>query len=383
MSSKLNIVLSIHHPLSKDFGAPGVTLRLAHEYASMGHHVQLVSYDDLPDYFPSGPWRDILYPFFLALYLKRLQKQQDIDIVDASTGDACVWSLFRQRKSKPFLVSRSHGLEHRYHDELMQEKARHGLKTGIKHQMYTQYALGTVALSLRNSNLSLFLNQEDAHYAADRLNVPAERTAIVQNGIPGAFLDLPAPPPLKQESPLRIAFVGSYHPRKGIEYAVKALHHLLRRHKSVEVSFLGVGVPPENVLSDFHSDFHSRVRVIPRYQNEHLPALLQDHHIKLLPSLCEGFGIVLVEAMACGLAPVASNSQGPAEIIEHDHNGVLVNPRDVNAIVSALDMLITNRDMLSKLRREAHTTAQGYSWHAVSRDNIALYRRLLKGTASP
>jgi len=230
--------------------------------------------------------------------------------------------------------------------------------------------------------LSLFLNREDVDYATDRLSVSEERTAVVQNGISDAFLGLPTPPPVNQDTPLRIAFIGSYHPRKGIEYAVKALHRVLRAHKSVEVSFFGVGVSPDQVLGDISPDLHPRVRVIPRYQNEKLPELIQDHHIKLLPSLCEGFGLVLVEAMACGLAPVASNSQGPAEIIEDGHNGVLINPRDVDAIVDALNMLISNRDALNTLRRKAHATAQTYSWRTISRDNITRYRRLLNANPS-
>jgi glycosyltransferase involved in cell wall biosynthesis len=84
-----------------------------------------------------------------------------------------------------------------------------------------------------------------------------------------------------------------------------------------------------------------------------------------------------VEAMACGLAPVASNSQGPAEIIDDGHNGLLINPRDVDAIVDALNMLITNRDALNTLRRKAYSAAQTYSWRTISRDNITRYRRLL------
>lgn len=383
MSNKLNIVLSIHHSLSQNFGAPGVTLRLAYEYASMGHQVRIVSYDDLPDYFPSGPWRGILYPFFLALYLMRLQRREEIDIVDASTGDAWVWSLFRRRDTHPFLISRSHGLEHRYHDELTREKNRLNVKTNIKHQIHSRYVLYTVALALQNSDLSLFLNQEDVDYVTSRLNVPAEKTAVVQNGIPDAFLGRPAPSPVNEDTLVRIAFIGSYHPRKGIGYAIEALQQVLRKYQVVEVTFLGTGVSEQNVLGDFATDLHSRIRVIPRYQNEKLPELLQGHHIKLLPSLCEGFGIVLIEAMACGLAPVTSNSQGPAEIVEDGRNGVLIDPRDVDAIVTALDTLITERHVLNRLRKEAHCSAQKYSWHAVSRDNIALYKQLLEAPASP
>jgi glycosyltransferase involved in cell wall biosynthesis len=98
--------------------------------------------------------------------------------------------------------------------------------------------------------------------------------------------------------------------------------------------------------------------VIPHYPHSQLPNLLQDYQIKSFPSLIEGFGLVLIEAMACGLAPVTTYTSGPRDIITHGLDGILIPVGDAIAISQALSKLIENLDYLAKLRQNAYKTAQ-------------------------
>ena len=175
----------------------------------------------------------------------------------------------------------------------------------------------------------------------------------------------------------RQAQVGNYITRKGIEYGAAALNAIVDRYPQVKVSFLGTGCSQAEVHADFEPAVHDRIRVIPRYSHEALPDLLRGHHIKLFPTLSDGFGLALIEAMACGLAPVTTTTPGPMEIVSDGHNGILVPPRDSHAIKQALERLILDRPYLDRLRPNAYATAQNYSWEPIARDNLAFYEEAL------
>ena len=65
------------------------------------------------------------------------------------------------------------------------------------------------------------------------------------------------------------------------------------------------------------------------------------------------------------------------EIVREGHNGILVPPRDSQAIEQALERLIADRPYLERLRRNAYATAQRYSWARIARDNLAFYEEAL------
>jgi glycosyltransferase involved in cell wall biosynthesis len=371
----MNILLAIHHELDPNAGAPGVTWKLGQEFQKLGHNVDYYSFDNLPSQLP-GIVKSIVFPEFVASHLTALTRHKQIDIIDASTGDAWVWAkLCRNPGDRPLLVTRSHGLEHVMHLEILAEALQENLHLSWKYPLYHGgFRLWEVAQSLRACDLAFLLNQYDADYAKQQLGVDPDRVRIVANGIPERFLNLPfeqTPNDLTQA--LRIAQVGSYIPRKGIRYGVPAVNRVLHQHPQVMISFLGTGCSESQVHADFDPAVRDRVKVTPHYDHELLPSLLQGHHIKLFPTLSEGFSLALPEAMACGLAPVTTATPGPMEIVQGETNGILVAPRDTEAIVQALERLICDRSYLDRLRRRAYETAQNYSWQKIAATTLTLY----------
>ena len=80
------------------------------------------------------------------------------------------------------------------------------------------------------------------------------------------------------------------------------------------------------------------MRVLPRYELVELPTLLRKHEIQLFLSRAEGFGNVVIEGMACGLVPVASDIPGPTDILNGKDAGILVPVGDVGAAVEAVEL---------------------------------------------
>jgi glycosyltransferase involved in cell wall biosynthesis len=325
----MKILLTIHHHLDPNSGAPGVTWKLGQEYQKLGHEVEYYSFDKLP-HLP-GMVESMMFPEFLASQILALSQKRAVDVVDASTGDAWVWVKLRRSSNSPALVTRSHGLEHIMHLLENLEEARLGkLHLSWKYPLYHGgFRLLEVANSLQDGDLSLFSNHRDVEYGVEKLGVEPGRTGVFANGIPEAFLNLDfEPTPEAEDSVIRIALVATYIARKGIHHGVPALNKILARYPRVDVNFMGTGCPEAQVYADFEPFVGDRIRVIPRYSHEALPDLLRGHHIKLFPTLSDGFGLALIEAMACGLAPVTTTTPGPMEVVRDGDNGILVPPRD-------------------------------------------------------
>ncbi|MGK7935726.1 MAG: glycosyltransferase family 4 protein [Xenococcaceae cyanobacterium] len=380
----MKILLIVHYKFDPNSGAAGVTWKLGQYYQQLGHQVQYYSLDNLPKWLPELA-KIVLFPWFVALHIRKLANQEAIDVVDASTGDTWLWSRIGQYFSNhsPLIVVRDHGLDRIEHQEFLKDVQLGKRPMSWKYPFYRgSIRLWEEATALRDADLALLLNRPTLEYAVNNLGVEKQKTELIINGIPEDFLKLPYQPlDINQNPIIQIAQIGTYIPRKGIQYSVPALNKILDRYPQVRVTFLGTQClecpDVEQVYADFDINVRDRVTVIPRYPHAKLPTLLKGHQIKLFPSTCEAFGMALVEAMACGLAPIVSATPGPMEIVTHEQNGIVIEPRNSKAIEYALEQLITNYDYLELLRRNAYNSAQKYSWLDIAQDTLNLYQKAL------
>jgi glycosyltransferase involved in cell wall biosynthesis len=138
-----------------------------------------------------------------------------------------------------------------------------------------------------------------------------------------------------------ITFVGQLDERKGIRYLLDAWKDIHSRHTDVMLLLIGKG-PMQKFIETFivqHS-LKSSVRLLG-FRND-IPAILQQSYLLTLPSLWEGFGYVLVEAMAAKLPTVATATSSIPEIVVHEKTGLLVPPRQSKALAEAFNTLISD-----------------------------------------
>jgi glycosyltransferase involved in cell wall biosynthesis len=91
---------------------------------------------------------------------------------------------------------------------------------------------------------------------------------------------------------------------------------------------------------------------------------MREHDVLVLPTLFEGFSLVLLEAMSQGLVVVSTANSGGGEIIEDGCNGFIVPIRDVDALVEPLAILAGDRERLQDMGNAALATARRCSWEA-------------------
>jgi glycosyltransferase involved in cell wall biosynthesis len=367
----MRVLLSVHHELARDTGAPGATLALADELRADGHEVLLYSWEDLPRRLPARG-RELLFGAFLCAHLMRLRGEARPDVVDAMTGDAWPWTWLR-RRGAPALLSRAHGLEHRFYDQLVADARGRDRKLGLLTRAYHGHLrLWEVARSLRGAELSLFLNETDRTFAVERLGVSPARARIVSNGVGGALLAAGRRLPGPDEGSPRVAVVGSWAERKGIAYGAPALSSLLARHPVLRVVALGTGASEAEVRASFEPAVRERVDVVAAYSRDELPELLRGSHINLFPTLAEGQSLALLETMACGLVAVTTPAGGEG-VIRDGVNGLIVPARDSAALVSATERLLEDRALLGRLREAALEEAARRTWAAAARRAVELY----------
>jgi glycosyltransferase involved in cell wall biosynthesis len=378
LDDRMKILFSIHHEIGGDAGAPGVTLRLAKALEARGHQVTIRSYSDSPHI---GWVRTLGFPFAL---FKHVWQHPEYDVLDLSSGDGWVINLFKHFfgwRAGQRSFTRSHGLEHTV-DQFERKQAKtSGIPLSWKYPIYHGgFRLWECKQSFVWANGSLMLNKYDADVLNQRFGIAPSKIFRVPNAADDIFLSnaarlkSAAPPSAQTVETFGIAYVGSWLERKGVRYLAQALNEILGRHPQVHVGLFGTGAANTAAIQAALAPEHfARVKITPRFKNLALPELLSDYHVLAFPTLSEGFPLGPIEAMACGLVPITSDTPGPTEYISDGQNGLVVPPRDAPALALAIDRLIADPAFLMQLRERALDTASSYSWPAIAELTERIY----------
>ncbi len=116
-----------------------------------------------------------------------------------------------------------------------------------------------------------------------------------------------------------------------------------------------------------------KVRFLGQVQNEMVPRYLASADCFVLPSLKEGFGIAILEAMAAGLPVVASRVGGILDIIKEGYNGLLAEPGNPEALAKAIEKIYSDRFLAESLAQNAKATITQYSWPAICSQVMKIY----------
>lgn len=170
---------------------------------------------------------------------------------------------------------------------------------------------------------------------------------------------------------LKVLFAGSLIQRKGISYVLDAAEML---GDKIELTLIG-SRPYTNAKLEKACTRYRWIQSLPHSQ---ILGIMQESDVLLLPSLSDAFGLVVTEALACGLPVIVTPNTGASEIIHDGREGYLVPICRGDLIAFHLETLHADRALLAEMSRHAQQTAAQNSWHNY-RANWAQIIRSLAG----
>jgi len=209
--------------------------------------------------------------------------------------------------------------------------------------------------------------------AAVDLGLPAKRIAIIPDGVDTAKFC----PPSTEREPL-VVFVGSLIERKGVKYLIHAFSQIAQTYPAYRLAIIGEGTQHEELTRLAHSlEIINRIIFTGAQTPAQVAQWMQRARLFVLPSVEEGLGVVLLEAMASGTPCIASHVGGIPDVVSPDA-GILVPAADPMALAEAMRSLLNDSDRWQALSQNARNHAvRHYSWDSIAARLMSIYRDVL------
>jgi glycosyltransferase involved in cell wall biosynthesis len=232
-----------------------------------------------------------------------------------------------------------------------------------------------VERSISRADVIVTISESTKQDLESELHVPAERIKVVHLGVDAHFR--PSDPALAARriaqkygcSENYILSVGTVEPRKNFATLIEAIGILKGQgrltHQLVVAGAKGWG---KSRIAESIKKWKLTardVKFLGFIPEEDLPLLYSGAALFVFPSVYEGFGLPLVEAMACGVAIVASNTSSIPEVVEDA--AWLVSPYDSEAMAAGILRLLSDTQLRLALIERGLRRAQGFTWEATAR----------------
>lgn len=211
------------------------------------------------------------------------------------------------------------------------------------------------------------------------------KRTLVESGVPpelihvipyGADLEKFSPARSRRSvrHPLQLLFVGTLSQRKGLKYLLEALD--LFPAGSVELTVCG---RPVDDLKLFRNR-RAPIRLQPSISAQGLLNAYRSSDIFVFPSLAEGFGHVLLEAMACGLPVISTTRTAAPDLIRHGKEGFIIEPGNILEIASHIEAFLRHPEKVVSMGRAARERAEYYTWGRFRRTVATVVGSILRSS---
>jgi glycosyltransferase involved in cell wall biosynthesis len=248
------------------------------------------------------------------------------------------------------------------------------------HRMYLQYS---TARAGRKADLIITVSQNSKRDIMQLLNVNEDKIHVIYNGLDEDFKPV-------NDDTLRsvrqkygigekvILYVGTLQPRKNVDLIIKA-YSKLRKENKIEHQLVIAGRKGWMVreLDSLIDDLNLKEDVlftgyIPRHE---LPSLYNLAEIFVYPSSYEGFGLSVLEAMACGIPVITTNKSSLPEIV--GNAGVLLNDLHEETLAEAMWTLIGSDSLRQEYRERGIAKSKKFSWTKTAEDHLRVYHSIV------
>lgn len=229
-------------------------------------------------------------------------------------------------------------------------------------------------LALKKASHIIALS-EDLKTGTKKFGIPDEKITVIPNGVNISQFPMGMDEPREAQ----IIFVGSLIERKGVNFLIEAMSIIHKECPEAKLLLVGEGKDREEyerMVSEL--DLGNSITFLGTQSQERVSELLRQSQLFVLPSIEEGQGVVLVEALASGTPCVGSRVGGIPDVISADV-GALVVAGDVKALASAILQYLKDDHLWSQASKSARIRAQKmYNWDELAKRIVKVYIQVLK-----
>lgn len=221
---------------------------------------------------------------------------------------------------------------------------------------------------LRRADGLIAVSENTRQDAITLLGIQPERITTIYSGVPAVYFDAV---PLRRARPY-VLYLGTIEPRKNLDALLDAWKQLggdVRREFDLVVAG-PAGWIPEATMQRIRTET-TYLGYVPEAD---LPGLTAGATAFVYPSLYEGFGFPVVQAMAAATPVISSNSSCLPEIV--GDAGLLVDPRSAGEIAAAVTRVLESQALRAELSGKGRRRARRYSWEACAQQSLEFFRRL-------
>ncbi len=220
-------------------------------------------------------------------------------------------------------------------------------------------------------------------YCLEKMSMDNEKVSVIPMGV--NLIDLFKSVESVQRKHNRVIFVGRLVEKKGIVYLIEAISQVCNLIPDVELLLVGDG-PLRGELEEIvkQHKLENNIHFIGSVQQKELPALYSSAMIAITPSIVdatgdqEGLGLVIIEALGCGCAVVASTLEAIKDIIVDGENGLLVKPGDSTSLAEAIQRLLKDTDICRELSENGIKSVYSkYNWDSVAKRYYELIHNMI------
>ena len=232
-----------------------------------------------------------------------------------------------------------------------------------------------IGLALKKASHIIALSNE-LKAATIRFGVPAEHITVIPNGVNISQFPVGS----KEGRKNQLIFVGSLIERKGLSYLIQAMVSLVASQPDIRLVIVGEG-KDRGLLEELTRQLGLQENVIfmGTQSQDRVSELLRESRLFILPSIEEGQGVVLVEALASGTPCIGSRIGGIPDVITPDV-GRLVTAGDVHGLSAAIEPYLIDNDLWETASSNARVRAEThYDWHSLAKRMIEIYQMVISG----
>lgn len=309
----------------------------------------------------NGDLGPLFFSLYISLKLREIIDTYNLDILQVYGGPGGVFLLRKPNLPVIYVANHTYAQQFRY----------------FKKRIY-QFLMLLEKIGYIISTKIIAISSTTKKSLVDDYGIPPEKIIVIPVGI-----DLDEFKPLNdiKKIPSSILYVGRLDKRKGVQYLIRAMKHIVKDFPTAKLYIIGNG-NLRNSLEELarREKVNNHVVFLGKVPTNDLIEWYNKAEVFVLPSLFEGFGIVALEAMACGTPVIGTKVPGIVDIIEHEKTGLLVSPKNEKELGENLKQMLSTPKMRRRfVHKSKKRLEKKFEWKVIAEKVDKIYKTLVGG----